>query len=70
VVAVTAILCDICRTELQPRARGGYDWFSKGGVVVLVGNTPARLQYDGKDVQECCTACAAKCVARAWITVR
>jgi hypothetical protein len=68
---MTAILCDICRKELEPRGDGHYGWFSKGGVVVLVGTPerarPARLQHDGKDVNECCSECVSKTYARAWV---
>jgi ribosomal protein L2 len=68
------IQCDLCRKELTPREKGNYDWFSKGGMVVLVGReghrVPSRLQHEGKDVNEVCSACVGKCVARAWIDPR
>jgi hypothetical protein len=58
------VLCDICRRELEPRGKGQYDWLSKGGVVVLVDGTPARLVYKGRDVDEVCTSCVGRCMAR------
>lgn len=68
---MVVVCCDICRRELEPRTKGHYDWFSKGGVVVLVGEPgcaqPARLSYQGRDVNEACAACAPKCMARTWV---
>lgn len=57
------IVCDLCRRELEPRRKGNYDWVSKGGVVVLVGDPPmpARLVRDGRQIQECCSDCVAGC---------
>lgn len=69
---MTAILCDLCRRELAPRTT--YSWVSAGGVVVLVGRDdgtayPARLQCAGRDVNEVCTACVEKCMARTWVKI-
>lgn len=65
------VLCDLCGRRLEPRGKHDYGWVSKGGVIVIVddGKTtrPARLVYEGRDVNECCTACAEKVYAKVWL---
>ena len=62
---MVVIVCDVCRREVAPRSPESYGWFSRGGAVVLVDGSPARLECDGKEVRECCNQCLAKCYARA-----
>ena len=64
---MTVVICDVCGCRLETRSKGNYGWFSAGGVVVLVGDRPARLLYRDKVVTEVCDNCVVKCRARAWM---
>ena len=65
---MTVVLCDICRRELQPRTT--YTWVSKGGLVALHDGQPIRLEFGGRQVDDCCTACAERCVARVFVRTK